>query len=461
MSALLNSLAGILFLVVSLATTFLMFYLWKFPYDHETHASSAPRRLVQLHRILGVIYVIIYIYLMYQMVPRLWAYQIELPARTVFHLTLGMSIGAILIIKIAIVRFFKHMEAKLIPALGVSLTICTMLLIFLALPFSLREAYLRTTALEGDDMEIMERIERIREQLPSAGITEPALIDQLASSESLDSGRQVLMTKCTQCHDLRTVLARPRTPESWAQTVSRMANRSTILSPITEQDQLEVTSYLIAISPTLQKSLIEKRKQANESQKAQKSNMSLTKDMMSHTEEDMPYDPVAAQESFQTKCSQCHAYTQVEQVSLEDEEDVIALTERMIGNGLMISNDELSQIIRYLTETYTDEEPKDEEEIETDTESSAAELTGAGLNGEALFEQSSCEGCHGPQGASPLTVEYPKLTGQNKTYLIQQITDIRDGIRTAGLAAVMRGSVSNLTDEEIEAISEYLSGLNR
>ena len=53
----------------------------------------------------------------------------------------------------------------------------------------------------------------------------------LATDEGLLEGRDVLRSKCVQCHDLRTILARPRTPENWRQTVRRMAQRSTGAEP--------------------------------------------------------------------------------------------------------------------------------------------------------------------------------------------------------------------------------------
>ncbi len=62
----------------------------------------------------------------------MWSYQVELPARTVAHLMLGMTIGAIIVIKVAIVRFFKHLEGTLVPFLGTALLICTTLLIGLS-----------------------------------------------------------------------------------------------------------------------------------------------------------------------------------------------------------------------------------------------------------------------------------------------------------------------------------------
>ncbi len=90
-----NSLLGIVFLALAAALTFLMFYAWKFPFDHETCKSEAPPVAIHTHRILGYLFILIYLYIMWNMVPRLWSYQIELPARTVLHLALGISIGAL------------------------------------------------------------------------------------------------------------------------------------------------------------------------------------------------------------------------------------------------------------------------------------------------------------------------------------------------------------------------------
>ena len=286
-----------------------MFYIWKFPFDHERLKSAAPPLAVLIHRLLGYLFVLIYLFIMWNMVPRLWSYQIELPARTVLHLALGILVGVLLILKIAVVRYFKHMEAKLAPALGVGLFVCSFLLIALVLPFSLRETYLESSAL-GDESMVQSRIDRVRELLPTIGLENKQLIAQLASKKGLITGRRILAAKCVQCHDLRTVLARPRTPQAWQQTISRMANRSTIVNPITEDDQWFVTSYLIAVSPTLQQTLKERRKMETRARESQSSLQSAVK--LSEIEKS-DYDSVVADKLFKRKCAQCHQITQVEQ----------------------------------------------------------------------------------------------------------------------------------------------------
>src|SRR5437867_12198052 len=96
-----NALLGMLFLLLASAGTFLMYKLWGYPFDHDTHRSAAPRYLMRIHRLIGYAYAALYLYLMYQMVPRLWTYEVEFPARTVAHLMLGMTIGIIIIVKVA------------------------------------------------------------------------------------------------------------------------------------------------------------------------------------------------------------------------------------------------------------------------------------------------------------------------------------------------------------------------
>lgn len=85
--------------------------------------------------------------------------------------------------------------------------------------------------------------------------------------------------------------------------------------------------------------------------------------------------------------------------------------------------------------------------------------TAAAADGEALFKEKGCISCHGAQGDAPTASNYPKLTGQNKEYLVQQIKDIKTGARNNGNTMLMKPIVNGVSDSEIEAIAEYLSSL--
>lgn len=68
----------------------------------------------------------------------------------------------------------------------------------------------------------------------------------------------------------------------------------------------------------------------------------------------------------------------------------------------------------------------------------------------------SCESCHGLQGRVPVNPESAVLAGQKKSYLMAAIKEYRDGTRKH---AVMREAVANLTDPDVEALSDYFSAL--
>ncbi len=144
-----NAILGLVFWGLGFANTILMYKLWGYPFDKQRLRSSAPRGLMTLHRLSGYLFLVIYIYFMSQMVPRLIDYQVEFPARTVVHLTLGLTIGTILLLKILIVRYFKYLEGEMIPLLGTSLLISTTLLIGLSVPFALRDRVLAANVVGG------------------------------------------------------------------------------------------------------------------------------------------------------------------------------------------------------------------------------------------------------------------------------------------------------------------------
>jgi cytochrome c len=88
----------------------------------------------------------------------------------------------------------------------------------------------------------------------------------------------------------------------------------------------------------------------------------------------------------------------------------------------------------------------------------AAGAAGA-ADGDALYSGKGCAACHGADGNSPINSSYPRLAGQNRDYLIQQIKDIKSGERDNGLTAQMRPIAEGLSEAEIESIADYLSSL--
>ena len=80
-------------------------------------------------------------------------------------------------------------------------------------------------------------------------------------------------------------------------------------------------------------------------------------------------------------------------------------------------------------------------------------------DGKQLYAASACATCHGATGNEPILPTYPKIAGQNRKYLIQQMLDIKDGKRDNGLSAAMSALMTNLKESDIVAIADYLSEL--
>ena len=70
----------------------------------------------------------------------------------------------------------------------------------------------------------------------------------------------------------------------------------------------------------------------------------------------------------------------------------------------------------------------------------------------------SCAACHGDDGIS-LNPVWPKLAGQNPKYLASQLHEFKKGPNGNRNNAVMYGIAVNLSDQDIDDLSEYYSSL--
>ena len=90
------------------------------------------------------------------------------------------------------------------------------------------------------------------------------------------------------------------------------------------------------------------------------------------------------------------------------------------------------------------------------------ELAAAGQKlyrgGDSATGVPACSACHSPNGAG-IPVQYPRLAGQQGEYTTAQLQYFRSGERGNDANAMMRTIAARLTDKEIAALSEYISGL--
>lgn len=84
-------------------------------------------------------------------------------------------------------------------------------------------------------------------------------------------------------------------------------------------------------------------------------------------------------------------------------------------------------------------------------------VVSSSLYAAAPAKEMICRTCHGVGGAKTLIPSYPKLSGQNKEYLIQVLTQYKKGQRKGGMAAVMSAQAAMLSDADIAELAEYYS----
>ncbi len=75
----------------------------------------------------------------------------------------------------------------------------------------------------------------------------------------------------------------------------------------------------------------------------------------------------------------------------------------------------------------------------------------------------ACMACHGPAGEGNPLAGYPALASQHALYVTNMLNKYRDGVQWGpddANSLVMSGAASELTDEEIAAVSSYVQGLH-
>ena len=70
----------------------------------------------------------------------------------------------------------------------------------------------------------------------------------------------------------------------------------------------------------------------------------------------------------------------------------------------------------------------------------------------------ACSACHGPAGAG-IPAQFPRVAGQFSEYTSAQLRAFRSGERANDPNRAMRAVAEKLTDREIAAVAEYISGL--
>lgn len=71
----------------------------------------------------------------------------------------------------------------------------------------------------------------------------------------------------------------------------------------------------------------------------------------------------------------------------------------------------------------------------------------------------ACSACHSPHGLGNDPAGFPRLSGQHPDYVMAQLKKFQSGERTNDPNGMMQDIAKRLTEEQIEAIAHYVSGL--
>lgn len=81
------------------------------------------------------------------------------------------------------------------------------------------------------------------------------------------------------------------------------------------------------------------------------------------------------------------------------------------------------------------------------------------FSGDAARGITACVGCHSAQGDGMGQAGFPTVAAQNVDYLKAQLTKFRQHERTNDLNSMMQNIASKLTDDDIQALAEFMSSI--
>lgn len=77
--------------------------------------------------------------------------------------------------------------------------------------------------------------------------------------------------------------------------------------------------------------------------------------------------------------------------------------------------------------------------------------------GAKAYKKLGCKSCHGKDGTKASNKAYPIIAALDRDYLIRQMTEMREKVRTTGKAKLMFGVIKRASDDDIAAIATWLS----
>ena len=117
----------------------------------------------------------------------------------------------------------------------------------------------------------------------------------------------------------------------------------------------------------------------------------------------------------------------------------------------LLTEDDLKNVVAYLAE----QKPARPEVLDPAPTEDELKV------GAKTYKKLGCRSCHGKEGEKASNKIYPIIAGLDRTYLIRQMTELRDKVRTNGKSKLMFGVIKRADDEDIAAMATWLSQIDR
>lgn len=125
---------------------------------------------------------------------------------------------------------------------------------------------------------------------------------------------------------------------------------------------------------------------------------------------------------------------------------------KMQATAELLSDEDIATVSRYFNEQQVSKTGSD-----TLSRQDRIVATGLFFSGDKRRAIRACSSCHG-QNAEGLGI-FPRLAGQHKDYLVEQLVAFKSGTRVNDKLGMMRMPSKQLSDHEIASLAGYLAGL--
>jgi len=123
----------------------------------------------------------------------------------------------------------------------------------------------------------------------------------------------------------------------------------------------------------------------------------------------------------------------------------------MAPNAAKLSDDDILNLAAF----FSAQQPKPKQAKDAALAAEGQKIYKGGNAGSGV---PACASCHGPAGAG-IPVQFPRLAGQHAKYVLSQLKNFRSGDRANDGGKMMQVIARKLTDQEMKAVAEYISGL--